>query len=154
KVVADDAKTAIEWIERGGSGSPEAIRSGSGAAAPGAAAKETASPRGAASEEPASGGREQHGPPGPPGRKHQFNEPSYYRSLSEGDLEAVRAYLDGGMSANHVFVDSNKRTPLMVTFFGGGGCSDPENGRAVVRLLLDRGADVNAADEKKNTALM
>jgi ankyrin repeat protein len=53
-----------------------------------------------------------------------------------------------------VFADSNRRTPLMILFFGGGGCSDPENGRAAVKLLLDRGADVNAADEKKNTALM
>jgi hypothetical protein len=164
KVVADDAKTAIEWIERGGSGSPEAIRAGSAPApASKAASKESgtkevapkeAASKEAASKEASAGGREQRGLAVLRGRNLEFNEPSYYRALSEGDLEAVRAYLDGGMSANQVFTDSNRRTPLMILFFGGGGCSDPENGRAAVKLLLDRGADVNAADEKKNTALM
>ena len=71
-----------------------------------------------------------------------------------GDVDAVRAYLDGGMSANLVFVDSNRRTPLMIVFFGMEACGTPEKGHAITALLLKRGADVNQKDEKENTALM
>ena len=88
-------------------------------------------------------------------RKLAFDEPSFYRALSEADTEAIRAYLDGGMSANLVFVDSNRRTPLMIVFFGTEACAHAGEGRTrSSALLLKRGADVNQKDEKQNTALM
>ena len=156
KYIADGAKAAIEWIERGGSGSPAAIKgSVAAASAPPAASAsaivhtDTAPHAGSA---PPAG--EQRGLAVLRERHLEFDEPSFYRALSEADTEAVRAYLDGGMSAKHVFVDSNRRTPLMVLFFGRQACAHPETGHALVRLLLDRGADVNQQDEKKNTALM
>jgi ankyrin repeat protein len=70
------------------------------------------------------------------------------------DGDAIRAYLDGGMSANHVFADENQRTPLMLLFFGRQACAKGAEGRETVALLLQRGANVNAQDEKQNTPLM
>jgi HEAT repeat protein len=154
KVIAEEAKTAIEWIERGGAGSPGAIRD-AGPAAPAppvarAAAESPAPPPPAAS--PAGG--EERGMAVLRERGLEFNETGFYRALSEGDGEAIGAYLDGGMSAKHVFVDQNQRSPLMILFFSGQACGRPEEGRAVVALLIKRGADVNQTDENKNTALM
>ncbi len=156
--IADDAKVAIEWIERGGAGSPGAIR---GAAAPASAPPPSSgkpasaeSKRAGAVPPPASGGNEERGLAALRERKLAFDEPSFFRALAEADADAVRAYLDGGMSARHVFADSNRRTPLMIVFFGRQACADPEKGREIVALLLQRGADVNAVDEKQNTALM
>lgn len=155
KSVAEDAKTAIEWIERGGAGSPGAIKAGGSAtsAAPAAPSGHAA----AAAASPAAAGQpagEQRGLSVLRERNLEFNEPSFSRALSDADAEAVRAYLDGGMSARHAFVDSNRRSPLMILFFGGTACASPETGRAIAKLLLERGADVNQVDEKKNTALM
>ena len=119
-LIADDAKTAIEWIDRGGAGSPGPIKGGVAAAAP---APAPASPRGAAvktSAAPATEGAkgsEERGLAALRERKLAFDEPSFYRALSEADTEAIRAYLDGGMSVNLDFVDSNRRTPLMIVFF-------------------------------------
>ena len=87
-------------------------------------------------------------------RRLEFNETGFYRALSEGDGEAISAYLDAGMSPKHVFVDQNRRSPLMILFFSGQACAKPEEGRAIVAQLLKRGADVNQQDENKNTALM
>ena len=73
----------------------------------------------------------------------------------KADTEAVRAYLDGGMSAKHVFADENHRTPLMILFFSTQACpAKPEAARATAKVLLEHGADVNQVDEQKNTALM
>ena len=154
-LIADDARTAIEWIERGGAGSPSAIREGApeapaaaggGRPAAGPGAKAPAAPADSASEERALASlRERH---------LEFNEPGFYRALSEADAGAIRDYVDGGMSANHVFADENRRTPLMVLFFHGQACAKGAEGRDIVVLLLRKGADVNAQDEKKNTALM
>ena len=158
-LIADDAKTAIEWIDRGGAGSPGPIKGGVAAAAPASAAP--ASARGAAAEasaapaaEGAGKGSEERGLAALRERKLAFDEPSFYRALSEADTEAIRAYLDGGMSVNLVFVDSNRRTPLMIVFFGMEACGTPEKGHEITALLIKRGADVNQKDEKQNTALM
>lgn len=156
KYVADDARTAIEWIERGGAGSPGAIKVGGSVAsvapAPPAASSARTDAAPPAPAAPPAG--EQRGMAVLRERNLEWNEPSFYRSLSDADTEAVRAYLDGGMSAKHVFVDSNRRSPLMILFFSGTACGKPDTGRAIAKLLLERGADINQQDEKKNTALM
>ncbi len=159
-LIADDAKTAIEWIDRGGAGSPSPIKGGVAAAAPASAAPAPVSARGAAeapaasAAESAGKGSEERGLAALRERKLEFNEPSFYHALSEADTDAIRAYLDGGMSANLVFVDSNRRTPLMIVFFGMEACGTPEKGHEITALLIKRGADVNQKDEKQNTALM
>jgi len=150
KAIADEARAAIEWIERGGAGSPSAIKGGSAAqAAPAAAA-----PAKPAAVPAAPSGSEESGMAALRARKLEFNETGFFRALSEADAEAVRAYLDAGMSANQVFVDSNRRTPLMILFFAGQACAKGDAGREIAALLVRRGADVNLEDEKRNTALM
>ena len=157
KNLAEDAKTAIEWIERGGAGSPGSIAAGGSAASaapPASAAKSgAAGPAASRSRAPASGD-EERGLAVLRERKLEFDEPSFYRALSEADGEAIRAYLDGGMSAKMAFAVANRRSPLMILFFSRTACAQGEAGRAVVQVLLDHGADVNQEDEKKNTALM
>jgi hypothetical protein len=121
-----------------------------------AAAKSEASPRQATSEAGTapSTGNEERGLAVLRERHLEFNETSFYRALSEADSEAIRAYLDGGMSAKHVFAADNRRSPLMILFFGRQACARGDAGREMVSLLLKRGADVNQVDENKNTALM
>jgi HEAT repeat protein len=153
-LIADDAKTAIEWIDRGGAGSPGPIKGGVAAAAPAPARGAAVETSAASATEGAAKGSEELGLATLRERKLAFDEPSFYRALSEADTEAIRAYLDGGMSVNLVFVDSNRRTPLMIVFFGMEACGTPEKGHEIVALLIKRGADVNAKDEKQNTALM
>jgi HEAT repeat protein len=156
--VADDAKFAIEWIERGGAGSPTAIKGGAAVAS----TSSTSSPRppkagegrGEGGRPPASTGNEERGLAVLRERKLEFNEHGFYQALSGTDPELVAAYLDAGMSPNLAFAGEYGRTPLMIVFFSGQACAEREKGREIVALLLKRGADVNKADEKKNTALM
>ncbi len=164
KDLAEDARTAIEWIDRGGAGSPGSIAAGGTAApAPPAAAGSKASPAsGSSASSPASAasgssattGREASGLAVLRERKLEFDEPGFYRALSEADGEAIRAYLDGGMSPNMAFASSNRRSPLMILFFSRAACAQGDEGRAIVQLFIERGADVNQQDENKNTALM
>ncbi len=179
KNLSDDAKTAIEWIERGGAGSPGVIKGGgvaSGPAAESSASKNDHPEANAGHPERSEGSRtrkaadaaptssESSASPSPPSeaaglaalrdRNLTFDEPSFNRALMQSDAEAIRAYLDAGMSANHVFADENKRTPLMILFFGRQACAQGAEGRAIVSLLIQRGANVNAQDEKQNTPLM
>ena len=88
-------------------------------------------------------------------RKLAFDEPSFFRALSEADSEAIRAYLDGGMSAEsrlrrlespHAIDDRLLRD--------GRHAARREKGHEIAALLIKRGADVNQKDEKQNTALM
>jgi len=87
-----------------------------------------------------------------------FEESSYYRALSDVDVELVRAFLDAGMSATKSVVDTGP--PLRVMLFSSTSCNPAERPtksatKAMVKLLLDRGADVNSADAMSgNTALM
>jgi|GEM_PF-1338486 len=171
KNLADDARTAIEWIERGGAGSPGVIKGGRAAAAAAAANASRSEPKAKdghpersegsratkaadSADSSTSPANEAAGLAALRERKLDFDEPSFSRALMTADSDAVRAYLDAGMSANHVFADENKRTPLMILFFGRQACAQGAEGRAIVSLLIQRGANVNAQDEKQNTPLM
>jgi HEAT repeat protein len=153
KLISEDARHAIESIERGGAGSPSLIKGGS-SSAPAAPAARAAAERPEPPAAAAAAAGEESGLAVLRARKLDFDEPSFYRALSEADTEAIRAYLDGGMSAKHVFAGENRRSPLMILFFSGQACAKAEEGRAIVAMLLKRGADVNQVDENKNTALM
>lgn len=146
KNLAEDARTAVEWIERGGAGSPGSIAAGSSAA--------SAPPAASAAKGGPASGNEERGLALLRERKLEFDEPSFYRALSEADAEAIRAYLDGGMSATMAFAVADRRSPLMILFFSRTACDQGDAGRAIVQLLLERGADVNQQDENKNTALI
>ena len=90
-------------------------------------------------------------------RKVTFEEGSFYRALSEVDVELVRAFLDAGMSPTASVAGLGP--PIRVMFFNTEAChagerpTRPET-KATARLLLERGADPNGADANGNTALM
>jgi HEAT repeat protein len=86
-----------------------------------------------------------------------FDEGSFYVAITKSDLPVVRAFLDAGLSAAKPVATSGP--PLVVAMFRGDGCTPtvrPSKAEAkeVVKLLLARGADANAADEHGNTPLM
>ena len=90
-------------------------------------------------------------------RKVAFEESSYYRALSEGDFELVRAFLEAGMSPTKPLLEMGP--PIRAMLFSSTACQVAERPtraetKAVVRLLLERGADPNGSDANGNTALM
>jgi HEAT repeat protein len=90
-------------------------------------------------------------------KKIAFEPDMFQRALYSTDVEAVRAFLDAGMSAKAPFPGG--RTPLLVLLFGGQTCNPNTRPtrpatRAVLQALLERGADPNLADEHGNTPLM
>jgi len=90
-------------------------------------------------------------------RDVSFEQPSFMRALSEVDVELVRAFLDAGMSPKNPLSDVGP--PLRLTLFSNNSCRPRErptkaDTKAMVKLLLERGADPNIADVHGNTALM
>jgi HEAT repeat protein len=90
-------------------------------------------------------------------RKVTFEPSSYFRALSEGDVELVRAFLDAGMSPKNSLMDMGP--PMRVMLFAGKACNPnvrptKAQTKEIVRMLLERGADINGADKNGNTALM
>ena len=86
-----------------------------------------------------------------------FEEGSFFRALTELDLVVIRAFLDAGMSPSASVAGVGP--PLRAALFAGRACSPAERPtrtetKAMVRLLLDRGADANQADARGNTVLM
>ena len=90
-------------------------------------------------------------------RKVTFEESSFFRALSEVDVELVRAFLDAGMSPTNSLVEMGP--PIRVMLFSSRSCKPaerptPSETKAAVKLLLERGADPNGSDVNGNTALM
>ncbi len=106
KAIADDARTAVEWIERGGAGTPAAVAAG-GAAVP-APVSSGASPAAAPAAPP---GGEERGLAALRERKLEFSETGFFRALTAADAGAIRAYLDAGMSAKLGFASSEWPVP-------------------------------------------
>jgi hypothetical protein len=89
-------------------------------------------------------------------RKVTFQPSSFYRALSEVDLELIQAFLDAGMSPSTSIEDNGP--PMRVMLFSSTACAPnvrPTRAetKAAIKLLLERGADVNAGDERRNTAI-
>jgi hypothetical protein len=89
-------------------------------------------------------------------RRITFEESSFMRALSETDVEVMRAFLDAGQSPRAPLRDLGP--PIRVMLFASQGCAPNERPtkaetKAAVKLLLERGADVNGADAHGNTAL-
>jgi HEAT repeat protein len=85
-----------------------------------------------------------------------FEDGMYFRALTEPDVPAIRAFLDGGMSATASVAGVGP--PIRAALFGGRSCSPAQRPtkpevKNMLRLLIERGADVNAGDEHRNTAL-
>lgn len=72
----------------------------------------------------------------------QKKEP-LFRATQDGDVNTVRAILDGGADVNSK--DQTSRTPLMYAAV--------KNHKEVVQVLLARGADVHARNNQAETAL-
>lgn len=88
-----------------------------------------------------------------------FNEGELHTALSEGELEIVKAFLDAGMSPNHRFAKLFNKPVLYAALSDRNACRftvrpTPAATKAIVRLLLERGADPNLADERGHTPLM
>lgn len=94
-------------------------------------------------------------------REHdlKFTEDDFYRLLGELDLEKVTAFLDAGMSPNLRFASEGGNPALRVAVRSPYGCAvsvRPTGAemKALVKLLLSRGANPKVADDSGNTPLM
>ena len=87
-----------------------------------------------------------------------FDEAQFQRALMDADLQVVSAFLDAGMSPNHVFVELHGQTALCA-LMSWSPC-DPkvrptqDSVRESLELLLASGADVNKKDANDITPLM
>jgi HEAT repeat protein len=109
-----------------------------------------------ASAAPSSAGSEAGGMAVLRARKITFEESSFFRALSEQDVDVIRAFLDAGMSPKKGLLEMGP--PMRVMLFSASACSSRErptkaDTKAAVKLLLDRGADPNGSDANGNTPL-
>jgi len=94
-------------------------------------------------------------------REHQykFTEEAYFSALNDVEPDIVKAFLDAGMSPNHRFANSYGNPAMRVLLEATEGC-DPAvrptaaDTKTLLKLLLARGGDPNAADDRGNTPLM
>ena len=82
--------------------------------------------------------------------KLEMSESAFYRALLEADVEQVKNFLDAGMSPNLRFASSYGDPVLRAAIER--ECQADE--KTIVRLLIARGADAKASDDRGNTALM
>jgi HEAT repeat protein len=87
-----------------------------------------------------------------------FEESQFERALHEADLQVVSAFLDAGMSPNHVFAETHGQTALC-SLMCWSPCDPKERPtqdkvRESLELLLASGADVNRTDANGITPLM
>jgi HEAT repeat protein len=87
-----------------------------------------------------------------------FEESEFERALRDADLQVVSAFLDAGMSPNHVFVETHGQTALC-SLMCWAPCEPqvrptPDHVRETLELLLASGGDVNLADANGITPLM
>jgi hypothetical protein len=146
KDVRDEAKSALRNIGSGGTAVASAPPSPAPASAP---ASRDASP--------ASTGNEAKGLAYLRSRKVKFDDHSFFLALQQLDVPLVGAFLDAGMSPNKSIQDLGPSIRVML--FAAPACSPGERPtkaetKQIVKLLLERGADVNSGDERGNTALM
>ena len=85
-------------------------------------------------------------------REHdvKFTDWDFARALRDLEEEVVKAFLDAGMSPNQRF--SYGELPLQAVIDSDYECAAEM--KSLVKLLLDRGADPNGADDNGNTILM
>lgn len=85
----------------------------------------------------------------------RFEQDDFYRALTEADAEAVRAFLDAGMSASDAGTTGMPPLHHALMFACTYGQRPTRHeALAVVEALLAHGADPNALDEQGNPALM
>ncbi|HEY5610536.1 MAG TPA: HEAT repeat domain-containing protein [Thermoanaerobaculia bacterium] len=89
----------------------------------------------------------------------KFDEESFYLSINDVEPEIITAFLDAGMSPNHRFASMFGEPPLRTLLRASEGCSagvrpTSDTTKALVKLLLSRGAEPNLADENGSTILM
>ena len=143
KDVRDEAKSALRSLGSGG-----------GTTVAAAAPSTTAPPPSAAAR--SSTGSESAGLAYLRSRKVKFDEQSWFVALQQVDLPLVNAFLDAGMSPNASV--SELGPPIRVMLFASQACAPNERPtkaetKAIVKLLLERGADIQAADKNGNTAI-
>lgn len=140
KDVRDEAKSAMRNI--GGGGARLASAAPAAASTPAATAP--------------SAGAESAGMAYLRSRKVKFDDHAYFAALQQLDVPLVGAFLDAGMPPDKPLEDLGP--PIRVMLFASQGCSPGERPtkaetKAMVKLLLERGANVNGADRNGNTAI-
>ena len=89
-------------------------------------------------------------------RKVKLDEQSWFVALQRLDVPLVHAFLDAGMSPNKDV--SELGPPLRVMLFASPACSPgvrptSQEAKDIIKLLLERGAEIQAADRNGNTAI-
>ncbi len=84
--------------------------------------------------------------------KLAFTEDDFNRALYEQSMEKITAYLDAGMSPNLRFANSYGAPVLYEVLFGNPRCD--AGTKAILKMMIARGANPKIADDRGNTPLM